>query len=114
MVKPRIYADFNNADTSGRLRLNCVGTIEDLARQGVMLHTGLLLTLYSDDLDARGQLAELLADGVVSFSEDEHCWVAAIDWATIHHASENQDMSAKGATDCSQGSVSYNKPTKQS
>src|SRR5437867_563410 len=90
MVKPKVYADFHNADPHGRLRLNCVGTLEDLARQGVTLRDGMPLALYSDDLDAKGQLDELLADGIVSFSEEEHCWVTAIDWSAIHHASEEQ------------------------
>jgi hypothetical protein len=97
MVKPKVYADFHNADANGRLRLNCVGTIEDLARRGITLRDGMLLTLYSDDLDANGQLDELLVDGVVSFSEEEHCWVAAIDWSAIHHASEEQIAPADGA-----------------
>ena len=88
MVKPKVYADFHNADTNGRVRLNCVGTIEDLARQGITLRDGMPLTLYSDDLDTEGQLDELLVDGVVAFSDEEHCWVAAIDWSAIHHASE--------------------------
>src|SRR5262249_26089153 len=70
------------------LRLNCVGTIEDLGRQGITLREGMALTFYSDDLDAKGQPDELLVDGVVSFSEEEHCWVAVIDWSAIHHASD--------------------------
>jgi hypothetical protein len=90
MVKPKIYADFHNADAGGRLRLNCVGTIEDLARQGIALQDGMPLTLYADDLNAEGQLDELLVDGLVSFSQEEHCWVASIDWSAIHHASESQ------------------------
>jgi len=94
MVKPKIYADFHNADSEGRLRLNCVGTVEDLARQQVELREGLLLTLYSDDLDAQGQLDELLVDGCVSFSEEEHCWVASIDWAAIHHVSDDEGAPA--------------------
>lgn len=85
MTKPKIYADFNNADTHGRLRLNCVGTTKDLARHNVELRDGLALQLYSDDLDGVGQPDELLAEGVVSYSEDEHIWVAAIDWAAIRH-----------------------------
>jgi len=97
MVKPRVYADFHNADANGRLRLNCVGAIEDLARQGVALREGMLLTIYSDDLDAKGHADELLVEGVVSFSEEEHCWVAAIDWSAIHHASEEQIAPADGA-----------------
>jgi hypothetical protein len=97
MVKPKIYADFHNADANGRLRLSCGGTIEDLARQGVTLREGLLLTFYSDDLNAKGQLDELLVDGIVSFSEQEHCWVATIDWSAIHHASEEEKAPAAGA-----------------
>ena len=89
MIKPIVYADFQNADARGRLRLNCIGTVEDLARQGLTLREGMPLTLYSDDLDAKGQVDELLVDGIVSFSEEEHCWVAAIDWSAIHHGSED-------------------------
>ena len=88
MVRPRIYADFRNADSQGRVRLNCTGTIEDLAEQHVELREGMQLTLYSDDLDDQGQLDELLAEGIASFSKEEHCWVAIIDWNAIHHASE--------------------------
>ncbi len=96
MGKPKVYADFHNADANGRLRLNCVGTIEDLARQGITLRDGMPLTLYSDDLDTRGQPDELLADGVASFSEEEHCWVATIDWSAIHHASEEKNAPTEG------------------
>jgi hypothetical protein len=89
VVNPQVYADCHNADASGRLRLNCVGTIEDLARQGVILREGMLLSLYADDLDASGQSDELQVDGVVAFSPEEHCWVATIDWSAIRRASES-------------------------
>jgi hypothetical protein len=87
MTHPRVYADFHNADELGRVRLNCVGTIEDLHRQKIALQEGLVFTLYADDLDDRGQPDELMADGVVTFSQEEHCWVAAIDWSAVHNAS---------------------------
>ncbi len=51
MSSPRIFADFHNADKQSRLRLNCVGTIEDLSRQNIKLQNGQLLTLYSEELD---------------------------------------------------------------
>ncbi|MEC4812153.1 MAG: hypothetical protein SAK29_02555 [Scytonema sp. PMC 1069.18] len=70
----RVFADFQNADTEGRLRLNCIGTIEDLARQNIELHNGQLLTLYSEDLEV---------DGVVEYSTEENLWVAVIDWNDI-------------------------------
>jgi hypothetical protein len=73
MNNPRVYADFHNADAQGRLRLNCVGTVEDLAHHQIMLRDGLLLTLYSEGVEAEGQ---------VQFSTDEHIWVVVIDWST--------------------------------
>jgi hypothetical protein len=97
VANPKIYADFQNADSQGRVRLNCIGTMEDLSRQQVELRPGLVLTLYADDLDDQGQLDELLADGVVGFSEEEHCWVAAIDWSAIRHTSANQSVPLNGA-----------------
>lgn len=75
MNRPRIFADFHNADPQGRLRLNCVGSIEDLAKQKVELFAGLGLTLYSEDLET---------DGNVEYSEQEKLWVAAIDWNAVH------------------------------
>ncbi len=96
MVKPRVYADFHNADSQGRVRLNCDGTIEDLSRQQVELRDGLVLALYSDDADDQGQLDELLVDGVVTFSEQERCWVATIDWPAIRHASDEGGVPDNG------------------
>ncbi|MBE9037138.1 hypothetical protein [aff. Roholtiella sp. LEGE 12411] len=74
MITPRVFADFHNADAQGHLRLNCIGTIEDLGNQSIELQDGQLLTLYSEDLEV---------DGVVQFSEEEKLWVAAIDWDQI-------------------------------
>ena len=74
MSYPRIFADFHNADTAGQLRLNCIGTIEDLAHQQIELQVGQLLTLYSEELEA---------DGAVQYSESEKVWVARINWDQI-------------------------------
>ncbi|MBN9118320.1 MAG: hypothetical protein J0I06_04020 [Planctomycetes bacterium] len=74
MPIPSLLVDFNNADPQGRVRLNCVGTIEDLARFGVRLVDGLRI-IVSD--------GELEADGEVMYSTDEHVWVAKIDWNAI-------------------------------
>jgi hypothetical protein len=71
---PRVFVDFHNADTRGRLRLNCIGTIEDLAQQQIVLRDGVYLTLYSEELEV---------EGIVEYSTDEHLWVAAIDWQAI-------------------------------
>ena len=74
MNTPRVYADFHNADVQGRLRLNCLGTVEDLARQQIVLRDSLLLTLYSEELEV---------DGQVQYSTEENLWVAVINWSAI-------------------------------
>lgn len=74
MDNPRIYADFNNADAQGRLRLNCNGTLEDLSVQQLTLRERQWLTLYDEDLEVEGQVA---------FSPEENVWVALIDWAAL-------------------------------
>ncbi len=74
MVKPRVFADFHNTDAQGRLRLNCIGTVEDLARQQITLREDQPLTLYSEDLEVEAQ---------VKYSSEENIWVALIDWAAI-------------------------------
>ena len=74
MTYPKVFADFHNADAHGRLRLNCIGTVEDLAQQQIVLRDGLLLTFYSEELEV---------EGVVQYSTDENVWVAVIDWRAI-------------------------------
>lgn len=74
MNKPRIYADFHNADWQSRLRLNCNGTKEDLMKLGVKLSNGLEVTLYQENQEI---------DGIVEFSGIDGIWVAKVDWLAI-------------------------------
>ncbi len=74
MNNPKVFADFHNADAKGRLRLNCIGTVEDSAQQQIVLQDGLSLTLYSEELEV---------EGVVQYSTDENMWVAVIAWNAI-------------------------------
>ena len=70
----RVFADFNNADEQDCLRLNCLGTIDDLASQNIELKDGQSLTFYSEDLEV---------DGILKYSQEENIWVAVIDWNNI-------------------------------
>jgi hypothetical protein len=87
MNNPRVFADFQNADSQGHLRLNCIGTIlqwrgyanEDLSRQGTKLIDGEKLSVYSEELEA---------DAVVTYSDEEKIWVATIDWDKIREVAE--------------------------
>ena len=53
-IVPRIFADFNNADRLGRLRLNCHGTKEDLEKLKLKLEENQRLGLYMDELECEG------------------------------------------------------------
>jgi hypothetical protein len=86
MNRPRVFADFHNAYAEGRLRLNCIGTIEGLARHHIELQEGQLLTLYSEDLEV---------DGTVQYSEMEKIWVAIIDWGQIRQVEDVVNFSGK-------------------
>lgn len=79
MNNPRIFADFQNADAKGRLRLNCIGTIEYLSRYGTQLIEGGKLLIYSEELEV---------DAVVVYSDEEKIWVATIDWDRIREVAE--------------------------
>lgn len=76
---PKVFADFHNADSQGRLRLNCTGTIEDLAHQKIWLQEGQEISLYSEDL---------VVEGFVQYSTEENLWVAVIDWDKIRQQEE--------------------------
>jgi hypothetical protein len=65
-----ILVDFNNAGPDGLLRLNCEGTIADLARHGIVLDDGLRLTVSDGDL-----MAEVV---VRSPSSEERVWRAQV------------------------------------
>ena len=53
MSETRVFVDFNNKDPDGFLRLNLVGTTEDLSRDHRALEQGMLLTGSDGDLTAR-------------------------------------------------------------
>ena len=68
----KIYADFNNADSRGRIRLNTEGTFHDLQRMKIKLEEGLQILLDDDE--------GLAISGTVLFSEEENIWVGIINW----------------------------------
>lgn len=71
----RISVDFNNTDKEKRIRLNTVGTLDDLKLNSIELKPGLEIIL--DDEEGVNTI------GVVEFSESEKIWVAKINWDSI-------------------------------
>jgi hypothetical protein len=58
------------------------------------LQEGLRLTFYMDDANDSNQPDDLLADGVTHYDQGAQCWVAAVDWNTLRHNSEETGRSA--------------------
>lgn len=85
MKKSRVFADFHNADSKGRLRLNCAGTLADLACQKITLRDSQHLILYSEELEV---------DGIVQYSDEEGLWVAIIDWNAIREVFSNESKAS--------------------
>ena len=78
---PIVFVDFNNSDRLGRVRLNTVGTAQDLNRLGIVLSEGTEMTLRSFELEAKG---------TTTYSSEEGIWVAAVDWDNILELPGNQ------------------------
>ena len=79
MNKPRVFADFHNANAKGRVRLNCAGTVADLKHQKIVLRNGQSLIIYSEALEV---------EGVVHYAEEEQLWTAVIDWDAIREVDD--------------------------
>jgi hypothetical protein len=78
---PKVFADFHNSDQHGRVRLNTVGTLEDLRRLGIVLQEGTPLLL---------SCLEVEAEGTATYSTEEERWVARIDWENIRSRPGNE------------------------
>jgi len=85
-----------------------------VARQGIKLREGLVLTFYMDDADDDGVPDELRAEGVVSYDKSTCSWVASVDWSAIRHASDDGGPSTDGCGLSHLGLANKNKLTGES
>ncbi|HET6909680.1 MAG TPA: hypothetical protein VFH54_10110 [Mycobacteriales bacterium] len=74
MQAPVIHVDFNNADASGRVRLNTVAALADIETLEEPLSDGMRVRLIDDDLSTIG---------TAMFSPADQMWLAAVDWELI-------------------------------
>ncbi len=74
---PKRFADFNNADSKGRLRLTTNGTLADLTRLNLELKEGMRVLIDDDET--------LTTIGYIRYSDEEKIWVAEINWDNIQH-----------------------------
>ena len=83
----RVWVDLNEWDHVERSVPLPRNSIEALKRQGIAVREGLVLHLYSDDLDDNGQRDDLIVDGVAHYDRERECWLAG-SLGPIRNASE--------------------------
>lgn len=71
---PMIYADFQNADADGYVRLNCDGTRADLEQARLVLAEGMRLNLSDGELQTEATVVRPGSEGV---------WRAEINWSAL-------------------------------
>lgn len=74
---PKLFADFNNADQQGRVRLNTNGTFADIKKLNLDFKEDMQVLLDDND--------RLTTIGHVKYSDEEKIWVAVINWNEIKH-----------------------------
>jgi hypothetical protein len=63
----------------GHVDLDTKGSIEDIARLGIVLQEGMRLPVYSD----ASETEDLVAEGTVGFDKERATWFVSIDWKQI-------------------------------
>jgi hypothetical protein len=85
---PPIHVDFNRSGTGDTVVLDHPAVVAELARHGVELKAGLVLNVWDEDGNDRGDRDDLLATGVVRHDEVSGRWL--LDIATWGHQSDER------------------------
>ncbi|BAM88767.1 conserved hypothetical protein [Bradyrhizobium oligotrophicum S58] len=76
---PRLYVDFNEMLAPDLVLLSRHGAKRDANGEMIHLYEGLVVAIFSDDLDDQGQPDNLVAVGVVERNHDEG-WSKHVKW----------------------------------
>ena len=76
----RIYADFNNCEEDGKVRLNTNGSLNDLCKAKTRIRTGMWVWLYDEDFEVESKL---------EYHQKWQIWLGEPNWSTIQYFSEN-------------------------
>jgi hypothetical protein len=83
--KPRVQVDFNEYDRVSREIPIPHASMEAIERTGIAIRDGLVLQLYSPDLDDDGNPADLVVEGRLRFDQRARLWMACVNPATFRH-----------------------------
>ena len=68
--------------------LDRIGTVDDMARSGLVLNEGMIVTFYDYDASEKAADDKLLFDGTVHYEAAQQKWYALIDWTSFRHESD--------------------------
>ena len=94
MNRPILYIDFNRMIDEDLCLLSSEDAVLDAEGRVTVLHEGLPITVYDDDIDNNGQIDNLVAEGVVERNKittgPSACvkWCCRIDENGVRHQSE--------------------------
>ena len=75
----RIYADFNNCEENGKVRLNTNGSLGDLFRVKKQIHAGMPVWLYDEEFEVESKL---------EYDKKWKIWMGDPHWSTIRYFDE--------------------------
>lgn len=75
----RIYADFNNSEKNGKVRLNTNGSLSDLFKVKHKIHRDMVVWLYDEEFEVETKL---------EYDEKWKVWLGEPDWSTLRYFSE--------------------------
>jgi hypothetical protein len=86
-ITDRIYL-YPGMGEGSRHYLETVGTIQDLAKTGLVLQEGKTVGFYDLDGSAKREHDNLLFEGTVHYDHDINKWYAIINWKSFRHESD--------------------------
>jgi hypothetical protein len=72
----RIYADFNNCEEDGKVRLNSRGSLDDLSQVKNKIRSSMLVWIYDEELEVETEL---------QYSQKWKIWLGEPNWSTIRY-----------------------------
>jgi len=89
-MKPRVFLHPGMGEGQPHY-LDRVGTVDDIARSGLALHEGMILTFYDYDASDKSADDKLLFEGTVHYDVAGQKWYALVDWTSFRHESDEVD-----------------------
>lgn len=92
MKQPRLQVDFNEYDRASREIPVPPPSVQALERAGLAIRDGLLVQLYSPDLDDAGKPADLVVEGRLRFDAEVGLWTACVNPETFRHQAPREQV----------------------